>query len=974
MPASSSKWIDSSATTPCPVCNRDERDCLMAEDGETVCCHTRANPDSKFPQPSDRVENYQFTGKIETRGVMDRAVYVKERERTGGRKPVRPKSEQSFLYPSANGRNIARTKRVDDGKGERFIWQDYWIEDDRLRKHRPKTREEKNSFWVCVSENKVKAGKATAAERQVYQGIVAELQKDIHLYRISEARNLAETTGLSVLIVEGEGIVNLLLELGIPATTSIGGAGKWRQYGGKHGNYKADLKGLDVVLCPDCDRVGIEHMSQVAQDCPDAQWLYANPTHRRWQSQPSGGYDLKDWVEELKANNLSDEAIRDRVLEAVGAQREFEFETEKERREENAVEQGVLRLDEGASTQDPEKPPKQSVVARKLAGKYRNQLVFSCEHDVWFKYELEMPGAWSAIKDEAVKALIQKDLEDLKAFPGLRNGFSASYRDGVYSLTKLHQDVFISEWKSVQGVIPFRNGVFNMTDRSFTPSHSPRNFLTYSLPRNYETTSEYPAIENWLDFVFAGDVSSVQQFNCMAAAMLRRMWYLQKFLHLQGKPGGGKSTAQRLITSLIGEQNTVSSKLEALAENKFETARLIGKPLCILADQDDYRGNIGTFLQVTGNDKVRSERKNRDGGEFTFEGMACVSSNGPVFVSRTGREILRRQILLMFNVEVLKPDPKFADRLIADLPGWTNYLLSIPEVEIVATLNHEVDRKLTPMQWEVKKRVDSIAAWLEECVVIHPEYQHKVGSDKTDTSTLFGSYQTFCKASDGIPKGLRDFSEILISLVEMLFPEQKFEKHRTKNGWIIKGISLRGDYGGDPYPTDLAFPKPKKEEVNNEVNSGEQWVKDRVQGSNADEIRRVNKVNNKTPIEPDMSKKGKTGQRASEGGNKNRGSSENVHLVHQSPETPASNGFHCSPLPESIVHPLFTCSPEGESRDGQSTSADEPVLKVGDRVKVETDSGSATGAIEKIDSDGFYWVEGDCVARWYRREQIVLLD
>lgn len=407
MPVSS--WIPSSVITPCPVCGRTEDgDCVSSDDGLTVLCHSKVSQSGRIAVPDDRVGDWVFTGKVESKGVMSRAVYVKERERTGGKKPVRSESKQAFLYPAPDGRPLARTKRVDDGKGEKFIWQEYWSEDDRLRRHRPKSKEEKNSYWVCVSQTKVKAGKATAAEREIYQEIVAERQKLIHLYRISEARDLAKTSGLPVLIVEGEGLVNALIELGIPATTNIGGGKKWHQYGGKHGNYKADLKGLDVVLCPDCDRVGVEHMAQVAGDTPTAQWLYANPTHRRWQQdEPSGGYDLKDWIDELKADNWQDEAIRDRIMGAVGARREFRFETEKARRDDEKAESQQASLDFSTPSTDGDGAPIHKLKADYLTicAAIGDQLRFNA-----LKNSVEMNGKEIEVETAKQELVIEHDL------------------------------------------------------------------------------------------------------------------------------------------------------------------------------------------------------------------------------------------------------------------------------------------------------------------------------------------------------------------------------------------------------------------------------------------------------------------------------------------------------------------------------------------------------------------------------------
>jgi AAA domain/CHC2 zinc finger/Homeodomain-like domain len=74
-----------------------------------------------------------------------------------------------------------------------------------------------------------------------------------------------------VVIVEGEKDVNNLAKLGITATTSPMGAGKWLDSYNKH------LKGKDIVLIPDNDNQGREHMAKIGAslegDAKSIRWL-----------------------------------------------------------------------------------------------------------------------------------------------------------------------------------------------------------------------------------------------------------------------------------------------------------------------------------------------------------------------------------------------------------------------------------------------------------------------------------------------------------------------------------------------------------------------------------------------------------------------------------------------------------------------------------------------------------------------------
>ena len=75
------------------------------------------------------------------------------------------------------------------------------------------------------------------------------------LYRLPEVVSSAPRT---VIVTEGEKSADALAALGLVATCS-GGAGKWRREFGE------SLRGRNVVLLPDNDPVGFEHVEAVSQ-------------------------------------------------------------------------------------------------------------------------------------------------------------------------------------------------------------------------------------------------------------------------------------------------------------------------------------------------------------------------------------------------------------------------------------------------------------------------------------------------------------------------------------------------------------------------------------------------------------------------------------------------------------------------------------------------------------------------------------
>jgi hypothetical protein len=101
------------------------------------------------------------------------------------------------------------------------------------------------------------------------------------LYRLPDVLKAQE-----VLLVEGEKDVDNLMAIGFTATTCAMGAKKWR------GHYNEALKGKDIILIPDNDTDGREHMVQVAMS------LNGNSKSLKWLELPglkSKG-DVSDFI------------------------------------------------------------------------------------------------------------------------------------------------------------------------------------------------------------------------------------------------------------------------------------------------------------------------------------------------------------------------------------------------------------------------------------------------------------------------------------------------------------------------------------------------------------------------------------------------------------------------------------------------------------------------------------------------------
>ena len=114
------------------------------------------------------------------------------------------------------------------------------------------------------------------------------------LYRLPEVLKATE-----ILIVEGEKDTDNLFNLGFTATTCPMGAGKWRP------EYNDSLKGKDVVLIPDNDNKGREHMIRVAQS------LNGNTKSLKWLDLPDlpNKGDISDFIIKLNDKKQASERL-----------------------------------------------------------------------------------------------------------------------------------------------------------------------------------------------------------------------------------------------------------------------------------------------------------------------------------------------------------------------------------------------------------------------------------------------------------------------------------------------------------------------------------------------------------------------------------------------------------------------------------------------------------------------------------------
>lgn len=434
------------------------------------------------------------------------------------------------------------------------------------------------------------------------------------------------------------------------------------------------------------------------------------------------------------------------------------------------------------------KPPKPAAVADRLAERYRPTLAFNPIAAAFYCYEAEQPGVWSQQTDYDIQRRVQTEL---KSQPETSGNYDLNYVRSIIGLLK--GELLVKNWHEPPGLLPFRNGVLDLASGKSLP-HSPSYRFTWAMPRAHDPkASDWSTIDRWLDQATGSKPRLKNVLLCWLNACLKGRADLQRFLHLTGPGGSGKGTFMRLCVALVGDRNNHSSTLQEWCGNRFEAANAYQKRLVSFWDEDKFSGGLSRFKSLTGGDPLRGELKGKQAFAFTFSGMAMLSSNFPIFAGDSSSGMTRRALVVPLNNPVA---PGVRRNLEADfapeLAALSNYVLAIPDQVVTSTLLQTVDESsdVLAQTWDYRMRTDSVAAWLNECVVYDRLAQEQVGNDRSNDQTLFGSYWQYCDRTGSRPKGSREFSPALLDLCSNVLGWDVAKKS-TMHGRFIAGLRLR---------------------------------------------------------------------------------------------------------------------------------------------------------------------------------------
>ena len=357
-----------------------------------------------------------------------------------------------------------------------------------------------------------------------------------------------------------------------------------------------------------------------------------------------------------------------------------------------------------------------------------------------------------------------------------------------------------SEKKSIfdekKRIIHCANGVVRLQPRGeavFT-EFSVADYSRNQSPIEYHPEAECPRFLNELILSSVGEEDALLIQKWMGLALLGDN-APQKFIILDGQPGGGKSTLIRIIREVVGAQNVYQLRTKQLGE-RFELFRYIGKTLLIGSDVSGkflMQKDAHVIKSLVGGDPLSGEGKTSNGC-FDIKGnynivISCNTRLKVLLEGDIGAWKRRLLIVRYDKAPPTKPIPDFDAQLVKEEgSGILNWALeglqmAFADIDETGTLLLSIEQK---------KRIDALLSESES--VRHfakgrliTDLNGDVTSDEAVTA-----YAEYCSDRGWNPLPITTVQQQMPDLMLELFGAAKSHRvqrdGKSQRGW--KGMRL----------------------------------------------------------------------------------------------------------------------------------------------------------------------------------------
>ena len=598
-----------------------------------------------------------------------------------------------------------------------------------------------------------------------------------------EPRPLYNLPGLSdadlVVLVEGEKCAQVLIDMGVCATTAMQGAN-----GPASKTDWSPLKGKRVLIWPDKDKPGWDYAEAAAQAALAAGAITVEILVPP-EDKPSG-WDVADAVARNAAIEANPEAHRqDKPFDvhgflAAGSRMSIERTAESLPPEE--VLAGVdWQTEDGLATA--------------FTNRHGEDWRYCAAWGRWFAWDGMRWNADQVLHVLYLARAIGRAASRLADTPRLRARLASgsttaaieklARSDPQHAATTEQWDTDPWLLNTPKGVVNLRNGKLQEHRRAYGMTK-----VATASP-----SGKSPTWATFLHDVTGGDRQLMTYLQRMAGYCLTGVTTEHALFFLYGTGANGKSVFINTLASIVGDYAAnapMDTFMEARGDrHPTELAGLRGARLVSsIETEQGRRWNESKIKAITGGDKVSARFMRQDFFDYTPQFKLVIAGNHRPSIRNIDEAMKRRMHLIPFTVTIPpeRRDGKLTEKLLKERDGilawavegclaWQEQGLRPPESVLAATA-------------EYFETEDALGQWLDERCV-------RDRALRCGVSNLFGDWRDWAEASGEYVGSVKRFSEQLAL--------RGFEKCRLTNGArAFHGIALRHHeaHSSRPYRED----------------------------------------------------------------------------------------------------------------------------------------------------------------------------
>lgn len=369
---------------------------------------------------------------------------------------------------------------------------------------------------------------------------------------------------------------------------------------------------------------------------------------------------------------------------------------------------------------------------------------------------------------------------------------------------------------------PINNGILNTKTGELIPFSS-KYFFIRKLHVTYNPSAKCPNIEEFLNQVLPNE-NDRQTWLYMTAYCFVRHYEVQKLFVMVGGGSNGKSTGNRIITSLLGSDCISNRTLQDLSNdnNRFSKRSLYQKYANICSDLPKRAiSDTGMVKNLTGGDWITADVKFKEDFDFQNVAKLIFSCNE---IPRTNDEsdaFFRRFIILdwtqVFTIDNIKPNLIKELTTEEELSGLLNLIMpKIIELANTTSFKFPSETNTDDTRTKYLLKSNPVGAFAHERVLtIEDDYgenvllQGRVLENQVSIQTVYNAYLMYCKEKKFSSLQRDSFCKLFLKEVQIEDIRKTIERKQVR---FYKGLMIVQDKKKAIENNEYERPKPEVEE------------------------------------------------------------------------------------------------------------------------------------------------------------------